>query len=81
MMQRIIREVFRGCTILVVAHRLDSIMDSERIVVLERGRFVEVGSPGELLGREGTFAGLCGAGGRVSEGEGEGQVANEWQAV
>ncbi|TEY52520.1 hypothetical protein BOTCAL_0257g00140 [Botryotinia calthae] len=62
MMQRIIREVFRGYTILVVAHRLDSIMDSERIVVLEKGRIVGVGSPGELLGRERAFAGLYGGG-------------------
>lgn len=73
MMQRIIREVFRGYTILIVAHRLDSIVDSERIVVLERGGVVKGGScgGGELVGREGAFAGLCGAGGRVSEGEGE----------
>ncbi|KAF5875138.1 putative abc multidrug protein [Botrytis fragariae] len=70
MMQKIIREVFRGYTILIVAHRLDSIMDSERIVVLERGRVVEVGSPEELLGREGAFAGLCGARGREREREG-----------
>ncbi|KAF7947159.1 uncharacterized protein EAE97_004408 [Botrytis byssoidea] len=69
MMQRIIREVFRGYTILVVAHRLDSIMDSERIIVLERGRVVEVGSPGEFLERERAFSGLRGARGRISEGE------------
>ncbi|KAK6597797.1 ABC transporter [Botrytis cinerea] len=69
-MQRIIREVLRGYTILVVAHRLDSIMDSEPIVVLQRGRIVEVGGPGELLGREGAFAGLYGVGGRERESSG-----------
>ncbi|EMR89174.1 putative abc multidrug protein [Botrytis cinerea BcDW1] len=69
-MQRIIREVLRGYTILVVAHRLDSIMDSEPIVVLQRGRIVEVGGPGELLGREGAFAGLYGVGGKERESSG-----------
>ncbi|KAM0310860.1 hypothetical protein ACHAO8_007704 [Botrytis cinerea] len=68
--QRIIREVLRGYTILVVAHRLDRIMDSEPIVVLQRGRIVEVGGPGELLGREGAFAGLYGVGGKERESSG-----------
>lgn len=58
--QRIIREVLRGYTILVVAHGLDSIMDSERIVVLQRGRIVEAGA----------FAGIYGAGGRERESSG-----------
>lgn len=51
LMQRLIREEFQGYTIITVAHRLDTILDSDRIVVLEAGRVVEVGKPTELLVR------------------------------
>jgi ATP-binding cassette subfamily C (CFTR/MRP) protein 1 len=48
-MQRIIREDFKGKTIIAVAHRLDTILDFDRIVILDRGRVVEQGSPAQLL--------------------------------
>jgi ATP-binding cassette subfamily C (CFTR/MRP) protein 1 len=60
LMQRLIREEFQGYTIITVAHRLDTILDSDRIVVLEAGRVVEVGTPGELLGRQSKFRELRG---------------------
>ncbi|TGO61944.1 hypothetical protein BCON_0023g00020 [Botryotinia convoluta] len=55
LMQRVIREVFEGCTILAVAHRLDTIADFDRIVLLGKGEVVESGRFGELMEREGTF--------------------------
>jgi ATP-binding cassette subfamily C (CFTR/MRP) protein 1 len=55
LMQRLIREEFAGRTIITVAHRLDSIMDSDRILVLDGGAIVENGSPKELLSRMGVF--------------------------
>jgi len=56
----LIREEFKGYTILTVAHRLDTILDSDRIVVLESGRVVEVGTPDELLGKPSAFRELRG---------------------
>ncbi|KGO42895.1 ABC transporter, integral membrane type 1 [Penicillium expansum] len=48
-MQAIIRDEFQGCTIISVAHRLNTIVDFGRVVVLHEGRVVESGKPQELL--------------------------------
>jgi ATP-binding cassette, subfamily C (CFTR/MRP), member 1 len=59
MMQRVMREEFKDCTVVVVAHRLDTIMGSDIIVVMEDGCVVEVGPPQDLLKKnEGKFAKL-----------------------
>lgn len=52
LMQQIIREEFVGHTILTVAHRLDTIRDADQVWVLDKGRVVEVGEPGELLDKK-----------------------------
>lgn len=38
-----------GCTVLVIAHRLSTVADFDRILVLEKGRMAEMGTPRELL--------------------------------
>lgn len=48
----------RGATMLVIAHRLAPLRDCDRVVVMERGRIVEMGPPGELAARRGAFARL-----------------------
>ncbi|WP_041294740.1 ABC transporter ATP-binding protein [Isoptericola variabilis] len=50
--------LMRGRTTLVVAHRLSTVRGADRIVVLDRGRVVEVGSHAELLRRGGRYAAL-----------------------
>lgn len=43
-------------TILVIAHRLETIADADNVVMLEHGSIVERGRPAELLARGGKFA-------------------------
>lgn len=65
-MQGIIRHEFRDRTIIAVAHRLDTIMDFDRIAVMHAGRLVECDTPQNLLARpESAFRRLreCGGGG------------------
>ena len=49
LIQEQIRTRFRDCTVLTIAHRLHTIMDSDRILVLADGQVVEHGQPYELL--------------------------------
>ena len=46
--QNMIREVFRESTLLIIAHRLRTIIDSDKIIVMEEGVCKELGSPYEL---------------------------------
>lgn len=52
-MQAIVRDEFRNHTVITVAHRLDTVMDSEVVLVLSGGRLVEAGSPRELSVKDG----------------------------
>lgn len=58
LMQRIIRAEFKEHTILAVAHRLDTIMDFDRVAVIDKGRLVEFDSPADLLKRPSAFKAL-----------------------
>ena len=56
--QDTLRKARQGRTTLVVAHRLSTIADADRIIVLRRGRVVEEGRHEELLERAGEYAAL-----------------------
>lgn len=49
LIQATIREKFKHCTVLTIAHRLHTIMDSDRVMVLDAGRLIEFDAPYALL--------------------------------
>lgn len=60
LIQKTIRTEFKDCTVLTIAHRLNTIMDSDRIVVLDKGKIVEFDSPTNLLQNKQTiFHSMC----------------------
>jgi subfamily B ATP-binding cassette protein MsbA len=56
--QDALRRLMRGRTTLVVAHRLSTVIDADRIAVIEAGRVIETGSHQALLARGGSYARL-----------------------
>ncbi len=57
-MQRALNTALAGRTALVIAHRLSTVRDADRILVISGGRIVESGRHDELLARHGVYAEL-----------------------
>ncbi|MDR2106119.1 MAG: ABC transporter ATP-binding protein/permease [Coriobacteriales bacterium] len=57
--QKAIAALTLGKTVLMVAHRMRTVLRADHIVVLDKGHVVEDGTPQELLARAGLFAHLC----------------------
>ena len=55
LIQKAMAEVVKGRTTFIIAHRLSSIQHASLVVVLEKGKIAEMGTPQELLRREGFF--------------------------
>lgn len=58
LIQDALARILKSRTSLVIAHRLSTVRDADRIIVMERGKIVEDGSHAELLALNGYYAGL-----------------------
>ena len=59
LVQEALERLSEGRTTIAIAHRLSTVRDADQIVVLDRGRVVEIGTYEELIGLEGRFAELA----------------------
>jgi ABC-type multidrug transport system fused ATPase/permease subunit len=69
LLQSMIRNVFENSTIITIAHRLNTIIDYDRVIVLDHGNLVEYEEPGKLLmddKKDGLFSSLVNATGAKS---------------
>lgn len=75
--QKALDNLVQGRTTIAIAHRLSTLRKADRLVVLDRGQIVEVGSHDELMLREGAYYRLYQAQLRNPEGDGEPQLVDE----
>uniref|UniRef100_A0A8C6P333 ABC-type glutathione-S-conjugate transporter n=1 Tax=Nothobranchius furzeri TaxID=105023 RepID=A0A8C6P333_NOTFU len=59
LIQSTIRTQFEDCTVLTIAHRLNTIMDYTRVIVMDRGNVCEMDSPANLISQRGQFYRMC----------------------
>jgi ABC-type multidrug transport system fused ATPase/permease subunit len=57
LLQRMIRKCFDDCTVITIAHRLNTIIDSDRILVMDQGEVAEFDGPNALLQQENSIFG------------------------
>ena len=65
--QKVIKEKFRETTVITIAHRLNTIADYDKVVVMKRGKVVEQGAPWLLLQQKGQFAEMVSHTGKNAE--------------
>jgi len=58
LVQGALRTVLAGRTAVIIAHRLSTVAIADRVLVLDRGRIIEDGSPAELMSGDGEYAAL-----------------------
>ncbi|XP_075949233.1 ATP-binding cassette sub-family C member 3 isoform X3 [Anarhichas minor] len=59
LIQSTIRTQFEDCTVFTIAHRLNTIMDYTRVLVLDKGQIAEFDTPANLLSQRGVFYGMA----------------------
>uniref|UniRef100_A0A8C7RIZ8 ABC-type glutathione-S-conjugate transporter n=1 Tax=Oncorhynchus mykiss TaxID=8022 RepID=A0A8C7RIZ8_ONCMY len=59
LIQSTIRQQFEDCTVLTIAHRLNTIMDYTRVIVMDKGHISEMDSPANLISNRGQFYRMC----------------------
>ena len=56
--QQSLQKIMEGKTVIAVAHRLSTLKNMDKIVVIENGKIIEEGSPKQLLKNQGKYAKL-----------------------
>ncbi|MCJ8738368.1 hypothetical protein PDJAM_G00034890 [Pangasius djambal] len=59
LIQSTIRTQFEDCTVFTIAHRLNTIMDYTRVLVLDKGQIAEFDTPANLIAQKGIFHGMA----------------------
>ena len=65
--QQIIRKNFAETTVITIAHRLNTIADYDKILVMKQGEIVEQGAPWKLIEKKGLFYEMVQSSGKNSE--------------
>ncbi len=54
--QQCIKTKFKETTVITIAHRINTIADYDKVIVMDKGRILEIGNPYELLLKKGAFS-------------------------
>ena len=65
--QNVIKEKFKTTTVITIAHRLDTIADYDKVIVMSEGRIVEEGAPWKLIEKKGLFSDMVNNTGKNAE--------------
>ncbi len=57
--RRALEKDLQGSTVILISHRITTLMDCDSILVLDRGRIAEMGTHGELFDRNGIYRRIC----------------------
>jgi ABC-type multidrug transport system fused ATPase/permease subunit len=55
LVQEALERLMHGRTVLVIAHRLSTVRDADRVVVIDGGKVAEIGTHDELVARDGVY--------------------------
>ena len=85
LIQELIKTELKNTTVLTIAHRLNTIIEYDKIVVLKNGKKVEEGSPSELLESPGYFYEFVQEGGKdyleMMKGKAKAHTKEEWMTI
>lgn len=65
--QKCIKKKFKDTTVITIAHRLNTIADYDKAIIMEKGKIVEKGNPYELIKAKGKFNEMVESTGKNSE--------------
>lgn len=79
--QKTVRAKFSQCTVIIIAHRLNTIIDCDRIIVMDGGQMMEMGEPYILLNKpNGMFTGMLASTGKANEEKLRAQAKQAYEA-